>query len=113
MQVRSERQGADAAAVRRRAGRDARARAPDPARGAVAAARDPAPARAAEGGAALAAARRHVGGGRVAFQRGAVALVDDHLRELDVLRELFHVEMLAAEVVARVYVSSAQVRVQA
>src|SRR6266540_2833555 len=48
----------------------------------------------------------------IALQSGAVAFNVDRLRELDVLRELLQVQVLPAEVISRVLVGSAELRVE-
>src|SRR5712691_12893892 len=53
------------------------------------------------------------GVGRIALQSSAVVFIVDGLCELDVLRELLQVQVLPAEVIPRVLVGSAQVRVEA
>src|SRR5467141_3748350 len=49
----------------------------------------------------------------IALQSSAVVFMVDGLRELDVLRELLQVQVLPAEVIPRVLVGPAEIRVEA
>src|SRR5216683_4439226 len=49
----------------------------------------------------------------IAFQRRAIAFIVDGLSEVDVLRELLQIQVLPAEVIPRVFVGPAEIRVEA